>query len=103
MGYRDTCNYTSCFSVGLFFSWQIGLWGLVYSISGLWFANKIGNELDLQTVGQVAEKMARENYLKSRRNPKTFNRNEIERILTDCFSNDLALDKSKLTREAKFL
>ncbi len=89
--------------VGLFFNWQIGLSGLVFSIAGFWFANKIGNELDLQTVGQVAEKMTRENYLKSRRNPKTFNKNEIEKVLTDWFSNDLDLDKSKLTREAKFV
>ena len=88
---------------GLFFKWQYGLLGLLISIGGLWFANKIGNGLDVQTVGQVAEKMTRENYLKSRRNPKTFNKSEIERVLTDLFSNDLDLDKSKLTREAKFV
>lgn len=88
---------------GLFFNWQLGLTGLALSITGLWFAYKIGNELDLQTVGQVAEKMTRENYLKSRRNPTTFNRKEIEKVLTDWFSNDLDLDKSKLTREAKFV
>lgn len=89
--------------VGLFFNWQIGLLGLVFSIAGLWLASKIGNELDLQTVGQLAEKMTRENYLKSRRNSKTFNKNEIEKVLTDWFSKDLDLDKSKLTREAKFV
>lgn len=89
--------------VGLFFKWQFGLSGLVFSIVGLWLAYKIGNELDLQTVGQVAEKMTRENYLKSRRNPKTFNKSEIEKVLTDWFSSDLDLDKSKLTREAKFV
>ncbi len=89
--------------VGLFFNWQIGLLGLAFSIAGLRLASKIGNELDLQTVGQVAEKMTRENYLKSRRNSKTFNKSEIEKVLTDWFSNDLDLDKSKLTREAKFV
>jgi len=89
--------------VGLFINWHIGLPGLVFSIAGLWFANKIGNELDLQTVGQVAEKMTRENYSKSRRNPTTFNKSEIEKVLTDWFSNDLGLDKSRLTREAKFV
>ncbi|WP_461791410.1 acyl carrier protein [Pedobacter sp.] len=89
--------------VGLFLNWQIGLLGLAFSIAGLSLASKIGNELDLQTVGQVAEKMARENYLKSRRNPKTFNKNEIEKVLSDWFSYDLDLDKSKLTREAKFV
>jgi acyl carrier protein len=89
---------------GLYFNWQIGLSGLVFFISGRWFANKTGNELDLRTVGQLAEKMTRENYLKSRRNPNTFNKNEIEKVLTNWFSNDLDLDldKSKLTREAKF-
>lgn len=89
--------------VGIFFNWQIGILGLAFSIIGLLFANKIGNELDLKTVGQIAEKMTRENYLKSRRNPKTFNKSEIEKILTDWFSNDLDLDKSKLTRETKFV
>jgi hypothetical protein len=88
---------------GLFFNWQFGLLGLAFSIAGLWVANKIGNELDLQTVGQVVEKMTRENYLKSRRNPKTFNKNEIEKVLTDWFSSDLGLDKSKLKREAEFV
>lgn len=88
--------------VVLFINWQIGLIGLVLSMVGFRLADKIGNELDLQTVGQVAEKMARENYLKSRRNPKTFNKNEIEKVLIDWFSKDFDLDKSKLTRDAKF-
>ncbi|QIH36999.1 hypothetical protein G6053_07635 [Sphingobacterium sp. DR205] len=87
--------------VALFFNWQIGLAGLSFSNAGLWFANKFGTILDLQTIGQVAKKMTSENYFKSRRNPKTFNKSEIEEILTDWFSNDLGIDKSKLTREAK--
>jgi len=89
--------------VGLFFKWEYGLLGLCVSFSGLWFSNKIGNELDVQTVGQLAEKMTRENYMKSRRNPKTVNKNEIEKLLTEWFIDDLGLDKSKLTREAKFV
>lgn len=89
--------------IGLFVNSQIGILGLICSMLGLGFAHKIGKELDLQTVGQVAEKMTRENYLKSRRNPMTFNKGEIEIVLTDWFSNDLHIDKSKLTREAKFV
>lgn len=89
--------------VGIFFHWQIGLFGLLLSIAGFWLAGKIGNELDLQTVGQVVEKMKRENYLKTRRNPNTFNKNEIEQILIDWFVNEFDLDKSKLTREATFV
>lgn len=87
--------------VGLFFNWQIGLLGLVFSVAGLGFANKIGNEFSLQTVGQVAIKMTRENYLKSRRNQKSFNKNEIEKVLIDLFSQDLSLNKKKLIREAE--
>lgn len=90
---------TSC--AALFFNWQIGLAGLVVSNAGLWFAKKFGNILNLQTVGQLAKKMTRESYFKSRRNPNTFNKSEIEKILVDLFSNDLGIDKSKLTREAK--
>lgn len=88
---------------GLFFNWKIGVSGILASIAGFWFANKIGNELDLQTVGEVAENMTRENYIKSRRDPKTFNKSEIEKILADWFSNDLDLDENKLTREANFV
>jgi hypothetical protein len=89
--------------VGLFIYWQIGLLGLAFSIAGLRLGSKVGNNLDLQTVGQIAEKMTRIQYLKSRRNSKTFNKNEIEKVLTDWFSYDLGIDKSKLTREAKFV
>ncbi len=88
---------------GLFFKWQYGFLGFVTSIGGLWFANEIGNELDVQTVGQLAEKITRENYLKSRRNPKTFNKSEIEKVLTNLFINDLALDRNKLTRGSEFV
>ncbi|QHL89155.1 hypothetical protein GU926_17665 [Nibribacter ruber] len=87
--------------VGLFFNWQFGLSGLVLAIGGLWVANKKGNELDLKTIGQLAVKMTRENYLNSRRNPNSYNDLEIEKILTGWFSDDLAIDKSNLNREAR--
>ncbi len=88
---------------GLFISWKIGLMLLVFSLVGLRIANKFGKELDIKTLGELTEKMTREHYLKSRRNSTTFNRNEIENILTEWFSKDLYLDKSKLTRDAEFL
>ncbi|WP_443937902.1 hypothetical protein [Pedobacter sp. MW01-1-1] len=89
--------------VGLFFNWKFGLSGLGLSILGLWLANKVANELDLQTVAQIAKKMTSENYFQSRRNPKTCNKNEIENILKDWFSNNLALDKGELTRHTEFV
>jgi len=89
--------------VGLFFNWKFGLSGLGLSILGLWLGNKVANELDLQTVAQIAKKMTSENYFQSRRNPKTFNKSEIENILTDWFSNNLGLDKGELTRHTEFV
>lgn len=86
---------------GIYFNWPIGLTGLMFSHTSLWIAHKTGKLLDLQTVGQLAKKMTAENYLKSRRNPTTCNKIEIEKVLTDLFSSELYLDKSKLTREAK--
>ena len=89
--------------IGLFTNWQIGLLSLFLSVIGLGLAHKFGSELDLETLGQVAEKMTREYFLKSRRNPETFNKSEIEKILIDLFCSDLYLDKSQLTRETKFV
>ena len=66
-------------------------------------ANKIGEELKVDTVGQLADKITQENYLKARRNPSTFNEKEINELLKDWFSNHLKLDKSKLSREAKLI
>ncbi len=88
--------------VTLFIQWPIGLSGVVLSIAGFWIANKLGKELDVQTIGEVTENMIRENYLQSRRNPNTFNRQEVEKVLTDIFSKDLILNKSELTRDANF-
>jgi hypothetical protein len=87
--------------IGLFFSWQYGLSGLLFSTSGFWIANKTGNVLSVETIGQLANKMTRENYLKSRRKGNTFNDKEIEKVLIDIFSSGLLIDKSKLTKEAR--
>lgn len=91
-----------CSLVGLFIKWQFGLCGLIISIFGFWVSAELGNELNFQTLGQIAEQMTRDNYLKARRNSKTFNKTEIEKVLTDLFATDLALDKSLLTRDSTF-
>ncbi len=84
----------------LFVGLPFGLFGLAFSIVGFWIAKKTGKEFEVKTVGEVAEKMTRENYLKSRRNPKTYNRKEIEKVLIDLFSDKLGIEKANLTREA---
>ncbi len=89
--------------VSFFINLQIGLLAFSVSIFGFWIANTYGIELDLKTVGQVVKKMTRENYVKSRRHPKTFNKYEIENILREWFSNEFDIDKKKLNREATFV
>jgi hypothetical protein len=76
---------------GLLSKWPIGVFGLVLTIVGLWLANRAGNTPALQTVGQVAEKMAREHYVASRRNSETINKNEMEKILTGWFCGEFTI------------
>ena len=85
----------------LFIDWQYGLFGLGISICSFWISNKLGNELDVTTVRELSEKMMRENYVKSRRNSKTINKNEIDKILEDWFVEFLDVRKSELSREAQ--
>jgi len=87
---------------GLFFYWQAGLLGIAFSILGFRVADKFASELDLQTVGQVAEKISRENYLKVRRNPAKVNRIEIAKQVKALFHNDLDLEETELTRHSAF-
>lgn len=89
--------------IAIFIHWPTGLCGIIAAILGFWLAVKTGKELDLQNVGQVAAQMQRENYLKSRRNPLTVNKKEIEKVLTDWFSNEFDLNRSQLTRDSKFV
>lgn len=89
--------------VGLFFFWQAGLVGLTVSIIAMTIANKFGNELNLQTVGQFAEKLSREHYLKSRRVSTTANKSEITQKIKDLFIADLGLEEHQLTRQASFV
>lgn len=88
--------------IGLFFIWKAALILLVTVIAGFNIAYKFGNNLYLQTVGEVAEKMTREHYLTSRRNSQTFNRKEVEKVLVGCFVDYLGLDEAVLTRDARF-
>lgn len=89
--------------IGFFIQPQIGLLAILLSFVGFRLANRFENELELETIGDLSKRMTRENYLKSRRNPDTINKSEIEKILTEWFSNYFDIDKSKLTREATFV
>ncbi|MFZ4260443.1 hypothetical protein ACFRAE_00250 [Sphingobacterium sp. HJSM2_6] len=85
--------------IWLFFHWQSGLVLLIISLSGLKIAQHFGNELNIDSIEEMVVKMTMENYLKCRRNPRTYHINEIENILINWFSESFGLDKNKLTRD----
>ena len=88
--------------VVLFFSWQIGFGGMVLSLIGIYISNKLGKELHLKTVGQLAKKISKEHYNKVRRNPTTINQMEIIQKIKELFKEDLDLEDKALTKEARF-
>ncbi len=99
-----TLSIISIASLAAFmFSWQLALSGLAFSIIGLKLAEMLGNELVLETLGQVAEKMTKEHYIKSRRNQTTVNKKEIEKVLTDWFNAEFDITNGNLTRNTKLV
>jgi hypothetical protein len=87
--------------VGLFYNWQIAAAGCLASVLGLKLAGKFGKEIHLKTVGDLANKISRESYMKARRN-STVNKNEIEQKVRELFANDLGLQPILIRRESQF-
>ncbi len=88
--------------IGLFVSWKFSLAGIIVSLLGISIANRFGKELKVNSVSELAEKMSRESYLKSRRNIQTLNKVEVVSKIQQLFSHDLGLEVHELTREATF-
>ena len=79
-------------SVGLlFFNWVLALFVMLGTFLLILIANKTGKEFSIKTVREVAEKMAREHYLSSRRNNASINRKEIPVQIKTMFVNDLGV------------
>lgn len=89
-------------AVGFFYQPVMALIGAIVAITGLMLAGKFGKELKVKTLGDLAEKVAREHYIKSRKDASTVNRNEISQKVKELFTADLYLEPSVLTRDAKF-
>jgi hypothetical protein len=89
-------------AVGFFYEPTMAFAGVIVAITGLMLAGKFGKELKVKTLGDLAEKVAREHYIKCRRDASTVNRNEISQKIKELFTNDLYLEPSVLTRDAKF-
>lgn len=88
--------------VAFFISGAVGAAGLISTIAGAIILEKTGRSLRANTVRECVEQMIREQYLKSRSNPNTFNRTEIVKQIQALFVDRLALEPSVLTRDARF-
>jgi len=89
-------------AVGFFYQPVMAFIGALIAITGLMLAGKFGKELKVKTLGDLAEKVAREHYIKCRRDASTVNRNEVAQKVKELFTSDLYLEPSVLTRDAKF-
>lgn len=88
--------------IGCFYNWQIGAAGLIASVIGLKIAGKFGKEMHLKTVGDLANKISRESFLKYRRNADMINKTEIEQKVKEFFIKDLHVEPIMLTRQLPF-
>ena len=86
----------------IFIDWRIGFTGIFLYIVTNVIANRSANEIPSQNLKQLVQKITRENYRKSRRNPATINRSEIVEQVKALFVNDLILESSVLHRKATF-
>ena len=86
----------------LFIKSFIGIGLIIFALLGLEFCKDYGKELKLKTFGELVESAVLNNYLKSRSQNNTINKNEIEKIVIGMFTNLLDFPKNELTRETKF-
>nr|WP_067059953.1 hypothetical protein [Mucilaginibacter sp. L294] len=80
----------------------VGYIGTVVAITGLILAGKFGKELKVKTLGDLSEKIAREHYLKCRRDASTINRAEVAEKVKELFAEYLDVEPASLKKQARF-
>jgi len=80
----------------------VGYIGTVIAITGLILAGKFGKELKVKTLGDLSEKIAREHYLKCRRDASTVNRAEVAEKVKELFAEYLDVEPASLKKQARF-
>lgn len=87
---------------GFFFQPAVAAFGLIIAVTGLALAGRFGKELKVKTLGDLAEKVAKEHHLKCKRDAATINSTEVAQKVKDIFDRNLFLEPAVLTRDAKF-
>ncbi|MBS1666456.1 MAG: hypothetical protein JST58_03685 [Bacteroidetes bacterium] len=86
--------------ITFFFSWQLAVSGLTFFTLFTWTVSKFSKELEISTIGELTEKISRENYSLARRRSDTVNRNEIVKTIQDVFISDHGIEREHLTNDA---
>lgn len=85
-----------------FFNNIAGLIGGGGAILGLILAGKFGKELKVKTLGDLSEKIAREHFLKCRRDAATVSRAEVNEKVKTLFAEYFDVEPAALTKQARF-
>ena len=80
----------------LFIYSGIGIIGIATSIFGAYLCKWFGNELKIETVKELVEKITAENYLAVRTEENTINKTELKKVLTNWISENLGIEKERL-------
>ncbi|SFW40495.1 hypothetical protein [Chitinophaga sancti] len=88
--------------VTLFCVFLKGLAGVIVSLLGISLSRLPRKKLTVKTVGQLAKKIAKENYNDVRRTPAVVNEEEIVQKIKEMFIKEFELHESSLTRDAPF-
>ncbi|WPU94965.1 hypothetical protein SNE25_05445 [Mucilaginibacter sabulilitoris] len=87
---------------GFFFEPVMAFVGLMVAATGLLLAGKFGKELKVKTLGDLAEKVAKEHHIRCKRDAATINRTEIAQKVKEQFAAELYVEPSLLTRDTRF-
>lgn len=86
-----------------FQNWKVGLSGILIAIIGFKIADIFGKELQVNTIGELSEKITRENYINSRSNSNSFNKKEIEAIIIELFCEYTGIERDEFNRNSSFI
>ncbi len=86
--------------VTFFFNWKFALTGILSCLIFNWIATKLQQEIELISIGDLAEKVAREHYLQARRNQDTINKREITKVIQCSFIAEYDLKPTDLYQDA---
>jgi acyl carrier protein len=89
--------------IALFLKPTYGFVGIVLSIILFEIAYKRGNEFSVYTLADLARKMSKYNYKKSRRHPLTVNLEEMKTLIKSIFVESLSLKNDELSDETIIL